>query len=136
MDESKNAYYMTSFSIIKNKTKSDYILIFKKLKEHINDFLEIGENYTIAEIHTDFETAIGDTCAHIFPYAKIRYFIWHMKRSINNKKNSICKEIVENNDNYYILYNMINQLYLCKPEFVKIVFNKIKNLIMMILINF
>ena len=38
MDESKNAYYMTSFSIMKNKTKSDYILIFKKLKEHINDF--------------------------------------------------------------------------------------------------
>ena len=38
IDESKNAYYMTSFSIIKNKTKSDYILIFKKLKEQINDF--------------------------------------------------------------------------------------------------
>ena len=50
-----------------------------------------------------------------------------MKRSINNKKNSICKEIVENNDNYYILYNMINQLYLYKPEFVKTVFNKIKS---------
>lgn len=70
IDESKNAYYTTSFSNIKNKTKSDYILIFKKLKEHINDFLELGENYTITEFHTDFETAIGDAIVQIFPNPK------------------------------------------------------------------
>ena len=53
IDEIKNAYYTTSFSIMKRKTKDVYILIFKKLNKHINEFLEIGENYTINEIHTN-----------------------------------------------------------------------------------
>ena len=87
IDESKNAYYTTSFSIMKNKTKSDYILIFKKLKEHINDFLEIGENYTITEIHIDFETAIGDACRFfLIPKFDIAFGIW--------KGLSIIKKIV------------------------------------------
>ena len=45
---------------MKNKTKSDYILII---------------NYTITEIHTDFETVIGDDCIQIFPNSKILYCI-------------------------------------------------------------
>ena len=79
--------------------------------------MEIGENYTITEIHTDFETVIGDACVQIFSNAKIPYCIWYMKRSINNKKNSICKEIVENNDNYYMFNFLsiicINTHFLC-----------------------
>ena len=68
------------------------------------------------------------------PKFDIAFGIW---KGLSIIKNNICKEIIEYNDNYYILYKMINQLYLCKPEFVEIVFNKKnQNLIMMILINF
>ena len=68
---------------------------------------------------------IGDACRSIFPNAKIKYCIWHLKRSIIQKKNKLCNEAINNNDNLYILYNMINNLYLCHPDYVMIVFNKI-----------
>ena len=50
-----------------------------------------------------------------------------MKRALINKINSLCKNDIENDDNILILYNMINNLYLCHPDYVKIVFYKIKD---------
>lgn len=127
LDPVKNVYYTTSFSIMKNKSKEDYLIIFKKIKEHIEQFLEIGENYYINEIYIDLEFAIGEACCMVYPNAKIKYCIWHMKRAINKKNNSLCKvEIDHNDNNIFILYNMCNQLYLCHPDYVKIVFNRIK----------
>ena len=40
--------------------------------------------------------------------------------------NSLCKREIDEDDNLYILFKMINNLYLCKHEFVKTVFYKIK----------
>ena len=125
-DETKNLYYTTSFSLLKGKSKMDYILVFEKLNENINKYLNIGEKYSINELHTDFEIQIGGACRTIFPNAIIKYCIWHLKRSIIQKKNKLCNEVINNNDNLYIFYNMINNLYLCHPDYVVIVFNKIK----------
>ncbi len=48
-----------------------------------------------------------------------------MKFAIINKMNILCKSEIDEDENLLILFNMINNLYLCKPEYVKIVFNKI-----------
>ena len=40
--------------------------------------------------------------------------------------NSLSKHEIEENDNLLILYHMVNNLYLYHPDYVKIVFNKIK----------
>ena len=62
----------------------------------------------------------------IYPNVQIKYCIWHMKRALINKMNSLCKREIEEDDDLLILYNMINNLYLCHPDYVKIVFDKIK----------
>jgi SHS2 domain-containing protein len=111
---------------MKNKRKEDYITIFKKIKEHISEFLGIGEHYEISEIHTDFEIAIGQAAKHVFQNVTIKYCIWHLKRALNLKKNELCKTVIDNEDKYFILYNMITNLYLCEPNYVVSVFNKIK----------
>ena len=101
---------------MKNKTKQNYIFIFRKLKEHIDQFLEIRENYNIDIIHTDFEFAIGEACRNVYPNVQIKYCIWHMKRALEIKMNALCKEDADNNQNIYILYNICNQLYLFHPN--------------------
>ena len=50
-----------------------------------------------------------------------------MKRAIKNKKNFLCKTIIDYDEKYYALYNMINSLYLSHPDYMKIVFNTIKS---------
>ena len=51
-----------------------------------------------------------------------------MKRVIENKKNYLCKTIIDSDEKYYALYyNMINSLYLSHPDYMKIVFNTIKS---------
>ena len=93
--------------------------------------------YYINELHTDFEIQIGEACRMIYPNVQIKYCIWHMKRALINKMNSLCKKGIEEDDDLLILYNMINNLYLCHPDYVKIVFDKIKeNSDTKILINF
>ena len=39
----KNSYYTISFTHMNGQTKEDYYLVFRKLNEHIINFLEIGE---------------------------------------------------------------------------------------------
>ena len=40
--------------------------------------------------------------------------------------NSLCKNYIEGDNNLLILFNMVNNLYLCHPDYVNIVFNKNK----------
>ena len=89
--------------------------------------MDINEDYYIEELHTDFEIQIGEACRIIYPNIQIKYCIWHMKRALINKINSLCKNDIENDDNILILYNMINNLYLCHPDYVKIVIYKIRD---------
>ena len=112
---------------MKGKNKDDYHLFFRKLNEHLTNFLDIGEEYILEEIHTDFEIAVGEACRLVYPEVKIKYCIWHMKRALNLKKNELCKEEVSTDNNCFILYNMLCNLYLCPINYVLKIFNKIKN---------
>ena len=125
-DSTKNVYYTTSFTIMKGKSKNDYELVFRQLNENIKKHLDFDEEYYINELHTDFEIQIGEACRMIYPNVQIKYYIWHMKRALINKMNSLCKREIEEDDDLLILYNMINNLYFCHLDYVKIVFNKIK----------
>lgn len=122
-----NIYYTTSFSLMKNKTEKDYALIFKKLSNNISHYLDIGEEYNIFEIHTDFEKAIGEGCKQIFPKIKIKYCIWHLLRLLEINKNKLCYQEVNEDNKIFGFYNTIKNLYLCDPSYVKIVFNIIEN---------
>ena len=125
-DDTYNSYYTTSFTIMNGKTEEDYFLVFKKLHEHISSFLDINENYKLKELHTDFEIAVGSAAKRIYPQMNIKYCIWHQRRSIEAKKNSICKLDIRKNDNLYILFNAVCNLYLCDPNYVEKVFHIIK----------
>ena len=41
--------------------------------------------------------------------------------------NTICKTDINNNDDLFILYNCIRNLYMCEPEYIPLVFKKIEN---------
>ena len=58
-----------------NKTEDLYTIIFQKLHDNINKYLDLDENYEINELHTDFEIAIGNSCKKIFPDCNIKYCI-------------------------------------------------------------
>ena len=111
---------------MKGKSKNDYELVFRQLNENIKKHLDFDEEYYINELHTDFEIQIGEACRMIYPNVQIKYCIWHMKRALINKMNSLCKREIEEDDDLLILYNMINNLYLCHPDYVIIVIDKIK----------
>jgi len=100
---------------MKNKTKEDYELLFCKLHENLLQNLDINEEYSIKELYTDFEKQIGEACRMVYPNVQIKYCIWHMKRVIINKKNILCKSKIDKDENLLILFNMINNLYLCMP---------------------
>ncbi len=51
-----NSYYTTSFTIMQNK-KEKIIKAFQKIHYNIKPYLDIGEEYTVEEIHTDFSTS-------------------------------------------------------------------------------
>ena len=42
----------------------------------------------------------------IYPNVQIKYCIWHMKRALINKMNSLCKMEIEEDDDLLILYNI------------------------------
>ena len=121
-----DSFYTTSFSLMRGKSTEDYLIIFKKLDEHISIYSDINENYRIKELHTDFESAIGTAAKIIYPEIQIKYCIWHQKRALENKKNSLCKSDISNNDNLFILYKAICNLYLCDPEYIVKVFKIIR----------
>ena len=41
------------------KREMDYTKKFKVIDENIKLFLDIGETYTVQEVHTDFEIVLG-----------------------------------------------------------------------------
>ena len=125
-DETYNSYYTTSFTLMNGKTGEDYFLVFKKLHEHISSFLDINENYMLKELHTDFEITVGSAAKRIYPQINIKYCIWHQRRAIEAKKNSICKSDIRENDNLYILFNAVCNLFLCDPKYIGKVFQIIK----------
>ena len=125
-DETYNSFYTTSFSLMKNKSTEDYYKIFKKLDRNINQYLPINENYTIQELHTDFELAIGAAAKKIYKNITLKFCIWHLRRSMENKKNILCKSELSNDENLYTLYNIMCNLFLCDPEYVVYVFDIIK----------
>ena len=124
--EKSNAYYITSFSLMYNKTEDLYTIIFQKLHDNINKYLDLDENYEINELHTDFEIAIGNSCKKFFPDCNIKYCIWHYNRALENNMNTKCKIDINNNDDLFILYNYIRNLYICEPEYIPLVFKKIE----------
>ena len=125
-DETKNVYYTTSFILMAGKTKEDNEAVFSKLNDSLTQNLDLDQEYEIKELHSDFEIQIGEACRMIYPNVEIKYCIWHMKIALINKMNSLCKHEIEENNNLLILYHMVNNLYLYHPDYVKIVFNKIK----------
>ena len=82
----------------------------KKINDNIKLYLDIGEEYLITELLSDFESAIGSGCRKIYPEVRIKYCIWHQLRSLENNKNKLCKEEIKNNDDLFVLYNVIMQL--------------------------
>lgn len=63
-----------------------YTKVFDILKNNINKYLPIDTEYSINEIHTYFEIALGKGCRNIFPHVIIKYCIWYMKHALENKK--------------------------------------------------
>ena len=76
---------------MKSKTKDNYELLFRKIHQNISQHLDINEEYSIKELHTDFEIQISKACRMVYPEVKIKYCILHMKRALINKMNSVCK---------------------------------------------
>lgn len=76
--------------------------------------MDSDENYEINEIHTDFEISIGNSCKKIFSDCNIKYCIWHYNQALENSMNKICKTDLNNNDDLFIVYNCIINLYMCE----------------------
>jgi hypothetical protein len=110
-----------------NKKESNYTIIFKKIHENIKNYLDIGEIYEIKELHTDFEIAIGNACKEIYPNVNIKHCIWHMLRALEINKNKKCLKEIKDNDNIFILYRIICNLYVCDPKYIEEVFELIKD---------
>ena len=121
-----NSYYTTSFRIINKKYEASYKLIFKKLHENITNYLEIGESYNIRELHADFQIANGIVCKTISPNVNIKHCIWHWLGALELNKNKICLNDINKNDNLFVLYRILSNLYICDPNFVVDVFQLIK----------
>ena len=89
---------------------------------------DINEKYVINELHKDFELAIWAAAKIIYPEIRIKYWIRHQKLALEHKKNSLCKSDISKNDNIFVLYNVLCNIYLCDPEYIVKVFkiNKAK----------
>ena len=111
---------------MKGKSTEEYSFIFQKLRDHIINYAELNKEYELNELHSDFEIAIGAGAKKIFPNLIIKYCIFHMKSSLEKKKNSLCKTEVINDNNLFILYKICCNLYICVPLYVNNVFDIIK----------
>ena len=126
-DTIKNSYYTTSFSLMKGKSIRDYKKVFEVIDNHVNQYLPISETYKIKELHTDFETGIGEAAKKLYKDVLIKFCKWHQRRCIENKKNSLCKNDILNEVELYKLFNVCCNLFLCNPIYVKEVFDIIKS---------
>lgn len=62
---------------------------FVNTSKYITKF-DFNDEYSIKELHTDFEIQIGKACRMVYPNVQIKYCIQHMKRALINKMNSLC----------------------------------------------
>ena len=88
---------------MKNKTKEVYELFFRKLHQNHVQNLDINEEYSIYELHTDFEIQIGKVCLKVYPNVEIKYCFWHMKRAIINRMSNLCKSKINEDEDLFIL---------------------------------
>lgn len=65
--QTTNSYYTTAFSIMQIKKEMDYLKIFQKIHNNIKLYLDIGEEFKVEEIHSDFEMAICNACQKVYP---------------------------------------------------------------------
>ena len=72
-----------------NSKKKDYTKIFEKINAYIKQYLDIGEEYKVEEIHTDFEYAICNACRKIYPNLKSKFCIFHLLRALDINKNKL-----------------------------------------------
>ena len=85
--EKLNCFYTTSVSILKNKEKITYQILFEQIKKNAikyNNNSEITQKY----FHCDFERAISSAAESVFPNIDIKYCVWHYKRSLEIKFNT------------------------------------------------
>ena len=69
---------------MKGKSIRDYKKVFEVIDNHVNQYLPISETYKITELHTDFETGIGEAAKKLYKDLVIKFCIWHQRRSIEN----------------------------------------------------
>ena len=111
---------------MKGKTIRDYKELCEVIDNQVNQYLPISETYKITELHTDFETGIGEAAKKLYKDIVIKFCIWHQRRSIE-KKNSLCRSDVLNDVELYKLFIVCCNLFLCDPIYVKEVFHIIKS---------
>ena len=90
---------------MKNKIEKDYTKIFEKIHANIKHYLDIGEEYIVKEIHTDFECAISNACHKIYHNVKSKFCIFHLLRTLDINKKNLCL-IDDKNDNLFIISNL------------------------------
>jgi hypothetical protein len=93
-------------------------------KKWHHKILDIGEEYIVEEIHTDFENAISNACLKIYPNVKSKFCIIHLLRAFDINKKKLC--LIDENGNLFILYNIISNLNLYHPDYVKSIFELVK----------
>ena len=85
-DDEKESYYTTAFALMTDKTTDNYECFFRNIDINIRNYLSINSTYSVKEIHSDFELAIGNGCKKIYPNVNIKFCIWHLLRAIEGKK--------------------------------------------------
>ena len=96
-----------------NKTANYYALVFNKINDEIKLYLDIGKKYQIKELNSDFEVAMSSGCRQIYPQVTVKYCIWHQLRAKEHNKNKLCKDDINRDDELFVLYNVICNLYIC-----------------------
>ena len=78
---------------MRDKTTENYECFFRNIDINIRKYLDINSTYTVNEIHSDFELAIGNGCKKIYPNVKIKFCIWHLLRAVEGKKKVYAEQM-------------------------------------------
>ena len=52
LDEKRDAFCTTSFTLMKRKSTDEYLKLFKVIHNNVNQYLPISEDYKISELHS------------------------------------------------------------------------------------
>ena len=118
-----NKFYTTSVAILKNKEQATYERLFYEIQKNARKFS--NTKATTTNLHCDFEIGISNAAKKIFPNIKIRFCVWHFKRSLEKQKNKICCSEVDKNDDIYTYYKAISNLPFINPEYIYDIYVKI-----------